>query len=112
MRCVTPWYNRTGWLGIKHLLTYQVQLHQLSYAMEVVFYCLVDFSTEAVILKQCNLTVVRLWVNFWLVETDMSSSCSGQSVLSFWHDEYDFFYESFIVGKTVEFPDLKMYNGR
>ena len=22
MRCVSPWYNRTGWLGVKHQLTY------------------------------------------------------------------------------------------
>ena len=22
MRCVSPWYNRTGWLGLKHQLTY------------------------------------------------------------------------------------------
>ena len=21
-RCVSPWYNRTGWLGVKHQLTY------------------------------------------------------------------------------------------
>ena len=26
MRCVSPWYNRTGWQGVKHRLTYlQVQ---------------------------------------------------------------------------------------
>ena len=22
MRCVSPWYNRTGWLDVKHQLTY------------------------------------------------------------------------------------------
>ena len=22
VRCVSPWYNRTGWLGVKHQLTY------------------------------------------------------------------------------------------
>ena len=22
MKCVSPWYNRTGWLGVKHQLTY------------------------------------------------------------------------------------------
>ena len=22
MRCVSPWYNRTGWLGVKHQLAY------------------------------------------------------------------------------------------
>ena len=22
MRCLSPWYNRTGWLGVKHQLTY------------------------------------------------------------------------------------------
>ena len=22
MRCVSPWYNRTGWLGVKHQLSY------------------------------------------------------------------------------------------
>ena len=22
MRCISPWYNRTGWLGVKHQLTF------------------------------------------------------------------------------------------
>ena len=26
MRCVSPWYNHTGWLGVKHQLTYLLTL--------------------------------------------------------------------------------------
>ena len=31
MRCVSPWYNRTGWLGVKHQLTYSLCTHTQSH---------------------------------------------------------------------------------
>ena len=29
-KCVSPWYNHTGWLGVNHQFTYLLALHKLS----------------------------------------------------------------------------------
>ena len=38
MRCVLPWYNSTGWLGIKHQLTYLLSLQILFSSFSAVYF--------------------------------------------------------------------------
>ena len=80
----SPWYNRIGWLGVKHQLTY-LQLH--IFHIEKIHFCLLiqNQSTEPTL---CKLTTLRKFATLNLKTIHFLWYClKFRLVISWWFCE-------------------------
>ena len=63
IQCVLPWYNRTGWLGVKHCVACLLRFSTK--------YCLVQGARKRLVLK-AGCTVLTWWFTTWFEDVQIS----------------------------------------
>ena len=76
-KCVLPWYNRTGWLGVKHQFTYLFPdgFHQVFFSVLIGAFSLGNATPSLTNLNSARGAAYTIFQLMDLVRTEREGQC-------------------------------------